>query len=125
MFSFGFLSLLISEAVKFFCSSRLLLPPSHFIVGLFVPQRLYGQENQGPGVESDLGETWCFFQAAPPTKESFHGSFRQPFGEVEEGGGSLVLEEEGAGAVHRRLGHPRWAILHECSFGALGIFILL
>lgn len=92
--AFFWLSCSVSELQKLwiFSPQTLFLLSSHFlVVDLFVPQRLeYGQEKHCPGAVRPAGNLVCLSFQVAPNKESFHGSFRQPFWKKwKKGEGSL------------------------------------
>lgn len=70
------------------------------------------------------------FQVAP-NKESFHGSFRQPFckkwekGERGGRGVSLLSQRQVFSTDDAMQDISVWTVPQVCSFGALGIFTLL
>lgn len=99
MLSFGF----PVQSVNFrSCESSLppqtlFLLPSHFLVDLFVPQRLeYGQEKHCRGAESDLQETWCVFLfRSLPVKKVSMDLLGSPFGRSgRTGRGSLLSQRQ-------------------------------
>lgn len=67
------------------------------------------------------------FQVAPH-KESFHGSFRQPFWKKwkKEGGGVSLLSPRQVFSTDDAMQDISvWTVPQVCSLGALGIFTLL
>lgn len=128
--AFFWLSCSVCELQKLglFPPQTLFLLPSHFLVDLFVPQRLGGgQEKHCRGAESDLQETWCVFLfRSLPIKKVSMDLLGSPFGRSgRKGGGISLLSERQVFSTDAKQDISVWTVPQVCSFGALGIFTLL
>lgn len=119
-------SLLTSEAVNL-SPQTLFLLPSHFLVDLFVPQRLeYGQEKHYQRAESDLQETWCVFLfRSLPIKKVSMDLLGSPFGRSGRKGRGSLLSQRQVFSTDAKQDISVWTVPQVCSLGALGIFTLL